>query len=56
MFDKLLEVVNSKHFIGLIAFLNGWFCFVNASHGAWGWAALSGFFCWLMVHQYCKRD
>jgi hypothetical protein len=54
MFDKVMEVVNSKHFAGVLGFLNGWFCFVNVSHGEWGWAVLSGFFCWLMLYQWCR--
>ncbi len=52
MFDKFMGFVYSRTFAGLLALVNGWVTIQNLNAGAWGWACVSGFFCWLMGRQY----
>jgi len=42
----------SPQFSFALALLNGWFCLVNLNAGQWGWALLSGTFCWLCVDNW----
>ena len=55
MWDKFMGFVYSRTFSGLLALVNGYFCLSALNHGQWGWAALSGFFTWLMARQYFGR-
>ena len=54
MWNKFVSFVYSRTFSGLLALVNGYFCFVNLNAGNWGWAAISGFFTWLMAKQYLE--
>jgi len=51
----LTDFINSKAFSGLLALMNGYFCFNALNHSQWGWALLSGFFCWLCAKSYFQR-
>lgn len=55
MWNKFMRFVYSPEFSaasGLLALVNGCFCFQSLNAGQWGWAALSGFFTWLMARQF----
>ena len=54
MWNKFMSFVYSSTFSGLLALVNGYFCFVNLNAGNWGWAAVAGFFTWLMAKQYLE--
>ena len=46
------EFFYHPNFAFALALLNGWFCIVNLNAGAWGWAALSGGFCYLCADNW----
>lgn len=52
----MMNFFYSKTFSGLLALLNGYFCFNALNTHAWGWAAISGFFCWLCAKNYFDKN
>ncbi len=55
MWDRFMSFIYSRTFSGLLALVNGYFCFQALNAGQWGWAAISGFFTWLMARQYFQK-
>ena len=55
MWDKFMSFIYSPTFSGLLALVNGYFCFQSLNAGAWGWALVSGFFTWLMAKQWLEK-
>ena len=55
MYEKIKEAIYSRTGAGVLCLVNGWFCAVNVSQGAWMWAGISGFFAVLMGEQWLRR-
>ena len=55
MWDRFMSFIYSRTFSGMLALLNGYFCFQALNAEQWGWAAVSGFFTWLMARQYFDK-
>lgn len=53
--DGFWSFIYSRTFNGILALANGYFCYDSISHGHYGWALVSGFFCWLMAKQYLEK-
>ena len=51
----MMDFLRSRTFSGLLALANGVFCIDALNHGAFGWAAVSAFFCWLCARNYFGR-
>jgi hypothetical protein len=51
----MMDFIRSRTFSGMLALLNGYFCFQSLNHGQFGWAVLSGFFTWLCAKNYLDR-
>jgi len=51
----MMDFFHSRTFSGLLALLNGYFCINALNHSAFGWALVSGFFCWLCARNYFDK-
>ena len=46
------DFIYSQHFSAALALLNGYFCIQSLNNHQWGWALLSGAFCWLCIDNW----
>jgi len=46
------QFLQSPEFAFALAILNGYFCVQALNHSQWGWALLSGGFCWLCIESW----
>ena len=46
------DFLYSRNFSAALALLNGYFCISSLNHHQFGWALLSGVFCWYCIDNW----